>query len=87
MNKIIKLSKYINGHIINYSNTLSKLTRIKKTDIRDGIIFSLLYTQKNVSKDHITANYNSITNKNASRKAYYMRCNQITLKYIAINKI
>ena len=81
MNKIIKLSKFINNRITNYCNTYSKLTRNRKTNIKDGIIFSLLYTQKNVSKDYITTTYNKLTNNTASRKAYYTRCNQITLKY------
>jgi len=95
MNKIIELSEIMDNYITEYSNSLSTKTRNKKlickkktkfflqiTDISDGIIFSLLYTQKNVTKDQITAYYNSLTNNTASRKAYYMRCNQISLDFL-----
>ena len=82
MSKIINLSKFINNHINTYIDNIPTIKREKKTNIIDGFIFGLLYTQKEITKDFITAKYNNLTKNNACRKSYTMRCNQISLEYL-----
>ena len=76
MNNLIKLSKYISEHIKTY-----KKVKVKKTDLYDGLLFNLLYTEKHVTKDALTAKYNNLTKKNISRQAYTNRANQIDINY------
>jgi len=82
---IIKLSDFINNYIkLHTSETF--VARNKKSDIFDGILFRLLYSQIDMSQDRVASKLNSLkcTHNNGnkiSRQAYASREKSIPLDF------
>ena len=83
--KIKELSKFINNYIQNYNNSTQK-TREKKSNIFDGILFRLYYSQFNASQPKVTSKLNLIKlslneGESISRQAYVSREKTLPLSF------
>jgi len=79
---IVELSKLIKNYLNENNYTYNK--RVRKTNIFDGIIFKLLYGQKDASQEKITSKLNSFMNRKTaelkvSRQSYVEREKQIDI--------
>ena len=72
--KLINLSSYVHKNLVDNNYKYNK--RKRKTDILDGFMFNLLYTQKGKSQDAICGDLNCLNqqynnnNIHVSRQAF-----------------
>lgn len=83
ISKLVSLSKSINQFII--GKNYDYLKRLRKTSIVDGLLFRLIYGQKNMSKDQAAILMNTFKDikcksDKINRSSYSDRDNQISIK-------
>ena len=84
--KLIKLSNEINTLID--SNKNKYIIRNKKTTMHDGLMYRLLYTQKDSTQTLVTAKINNFLGKSINRSSYSDRDKQINIEfYEKLNKL
>ena len=76
---LIKLVNEITS-LIN-ENEDKYIIRNKKTSMKDGIAFRLLYTKKDTTQVSVTAKINDFLDKNINRSSYSDRDKQIDIKF------
>ena len=67
---------YFNNHI-NFKQNIKK----RKTILNDGLLFKLLYTQKNSTQEIVTSKLNTYYKKNITRTSYCDRVKQLDINF------
>jgi hypothetical protein len=69
-------NSYFNNHI-NFKQNIKK----RKTILNDGLLFKLLYTQKNSTQEIVTSKLNTYYKKNITRTSYCDRVKQLDINF------
>jgi hypothetical protein len=77
--KLLELSKNINNYLYKINDQYTQ--RNKKTNIIDGLLFNLLYSQKNTTQESITNKINVFKNNKITRRTYTDRMNKLDDKF------